>query len=82
MYTGYSRGTRTYLTGPDGRFGLTPSVRRLTRRARSCRDRPSDWEVAKQQVRTTSYLREDLKHIAVRVAEEDRAMAEGVISQR
>jgi len=29
-----------------------------------------------------SYLREDLQHVAVRVAKENRAMAEGVISQR
>jgi hypothetical protein len=37
-------------------------------------DRPS--------LRATSYLREDLKHVAVRVAEENRTMAEGVIGQR
>ena len=37
-------------------------------------DRPSP--------RATSYLREDLKHVAVRVAEENRTMAEGVIGQR
>ena len=32
--------------------------------------------------RATSYLREDLEHVAVRVAEENRAMAKGVIRQR
>ena len=37
-------------------------------------DRPSP--------RATSYLREDLKHVAVRVAEENRTMAEGVIGHR
>jgi len=46
----------------------------------------STGRIAERQVRpllhATSYLGEDLEHIAVRVAKENRAMAEGVISQR
>ncbi len=38
--------------------------------------------VFRRPLASTSYLSEDLKHISVRIAEENRAMAERLIRQR